>query len=267
MSVHTKFGSPNIIGKLVGSNPALRDQYVVYTAHVDHLGTCPPIEGDNVCHGAMDNASGTAYVLEIARAYATLPRAPHRSVLFVFVTGEEAAFLGSDYFAHFPTVPLNKIVADINLDVAPGILFPSKNVVALGSEHSSIAKDAENAAQQLGYSITPDPLPEENGFIRSDQYSFVLLGIPAVVFWDGGSSTNPQINGVAMVKKYLTTRYHTPLDNMDQPLDYESGAKTAGFTFLVGYEIAQQDQPPTWNKDDFFGTRFGPRHTVPQNRR
>ena len=139
MSVHTKFGSPNIIGKLVGSNPALRDQYVVYTAHVDHLGTCPPIEGDNVCHGAMDNASGTAYVLEIARAYATLPRAPHRSVLFVFVTGEEAAFLGSDYFAHFPTVPLNKIVADINLDVAPGILFPSKNVVGLCSEHSSIA--------------------------------------------------------------------------------------------------------------------------------
>jgi hypothetical protein len=261
VSKHTSFDSPNIIAELAGSDPALRDQYVVYTAHVDHLGICPPVEGDNVCHGTMDNASGTAYVLEIARAYTSLLRAPRRSVLFVFVTGEEAGLLGSDYFAHFPTVPLNKIVVDINLDVAPGILFPTKNVVALGSEHSSIDKDVESAAQQLGYSISPDPMPEENGFIRSDQYSFVLQGVPAVVFWDGGASTNPQINGVAAVKKYLTTNYHTPIDNMNQPLDYESGAKAAWFTFLVGYEIAQQDLPPTWNQGDFFGTKFGPRHT------
>jgi hypothetical protein len=260
VSNQTTLESPSIIGKLVGSDPVLRDQYVVYTAHVDHLGICPPIDGDNVCHGAMDNASGTAYILEIARAYASLPRPPRRSILFVFVTGEEEAFLGSDYFAHFPTAPLDKIAADLNVDVAPGLLFPSRDVVALGTEHSTIGKALERAARQLGYTISPDPLPEENGFIRSDQYSFVLQGVPAVVFWDGGTSTNPQVDGVSLIRKYLTTRYHTPTDSMSQPLDYESGARTAGLIFLAGYETAQQDQPPEWNKNDFFGTKFGSKH-------
>ena len=267
VSNHTTLESTNIIGKLTGSDPVLRNQYVVYTAHVDHLGICPPIDGDNVCHGTVDNASGTAYVLEIARAYASLPRPPRRSILFVFVTGEEEAFLGSDYFAHFPTVPLDKIAADLNLDAAPGLLFPSRDVVALGSEHSTIVKPVEFAAGRLGYTVSPDPLPEENGFIRSDQYSFVLQGVPSVVFFPGGASTKPQVDGVGLVKEYLTTRYHTPKDSMSQPLDYESAAGAAGFIFLAGYEIAQHDEAPEWNKNDFFGSKFGSKHqgsAVPQ---
>ena len=254
--------SPNIIAELKGSDPALRDQYVVYTAHVDHLGICPAVEGDNVCHGAMDNASGTASLLEIARAYASLPKPPRRSVLFVFVTGEEKGLLGSDYFAHFPTVPLKSIVANVNIDGAPGLYYSMKDIVPLGSEHSSLGNDVSAAAKELGYELSPDPMPEEVSFIRSDQYSFVLQGVPAVDITDGIKATDSKVNGLEILKKWLVTRYHTPLDNMEQTMDLDSAAKGSVLNFLVGYQVAQHDAAPTWNKGDFFGTTFGPRHNA-----
>jgi len=253
--------SPNIVAELKGSDPSLRDQYVVYTAHVDHLGICPPVDGDNVCHGAMDNASGTSSLLEIARAYASLPEPPRRSVLFVFVTGEEMGLLGSDYFAHFPSVPLKSIVANVNIDGAPGLYYPMKDVVALGAEHSTMGNEVTAAARQIGYALTPDPMPEEVMFIRSDQYSFVLEGVPAVDVTDGIQATDPKINGLEVIKKWLTTRYHTPLDNMDQPMDFDSAAKGAVMNFLVGYEVAEHSDIPAWNQGDFFGTTFGARRT------
>lgn len=253
--------SPNIVAELQGSDASLRDQYVVYTAHVDHLGICPAVEGDNVCHGALDNASGTSTLLEIARAYANLPKAPRRSVLFVFVTGEEMGLLGSDYFAHSPTVPLKSIVANVNIDGAPGSYFQMKDVVALGAEHSSLGDEVSSAAEVMGYDVSPDPMPEEVSFIRSDQYSFVLQGVPAVNVEDGIHSTDPKVNGLEVIRKWLVTRYHTPLDNMDQPIDFDSMAKGAVMNFLVGYQVAQRDGVPAWNKSDFFGTTFGPRHS------
>jgi Peptidase family M28 len=256
----TVIESPNIVAELKGSDASLRDQYVVYTAHVDHLGICPAVEGDNVCHGALDNASGTASLLEIACGYASLPKPPRRSVLFVFVTGEEMGLLGSDYFAHYPTVPLKSIVANVNIDGAPGVYFPMKDVVVLGSEHSSMSDEVNSAAKALGYDLSPDPMPEEVLFIRSDQYSFVLQGVPAVDITDGVKSTDPNVNGLDVVKKWLVTRYHTPLDNMEQPIDFESAAKGSLMNFLVGYEVAQRPSVPEWNKGDFFGTTFGPRH-------
>ena len=261
VSKPTDLRSSNIIAMLPGSDPALRDQYVVYTAHLDHLGICPPVNGDNVCHGAVDNASGTSSLLEIARAYASLPHAPRRSVLFVFVTGEEMGLLGSDYFAYFPTVPRKSIVANVNIDGAPGLYYAMKDIVPLGAEHSSMGDNVELAARQMGYEISPDPMPEEVAFIRSDQYSFVLQGIPAVDITDGVKAFDPKVDGLAVIKKWLITRYHTPLDNMDQPLDYDSAARASGLNFLVGYELAQQDQPPAWNSGDFFGTTFGPKHS------
>ena len=260
VAVQKVIRSANIIAELKGSDPALRDQYVVYSAHVDHLGICPAINGDNVCHGALDNASGTSSLLEIARAYANLPQPPRRSVLFVFVTGEEMGLLGSDYFAHFPTVPLSSIAANVNIDGAPGSYFAMKDVVALGAEHSTVSDDVATAAKMMGYELTPDPMPEEVGFIRSDQYSFVLQGVPAVDVEDGIHATDPKINGFDVLKKWLVTRYHTPLDNMDQPIDFDSMAKGSVMNFLVGYEIAQRDAAPSWNTGDFFGATFGPRH-------
>ena len=252
--------SSNIVAELKGSDPALRDQYVVYTAHVDHLGICPPVEGDNVCHGAFDNASGTAALLEIARAYASLPKPPRRSVLFVFVTGEEMGLLGSDYFAHFPTVPLKSIVANVNIDGAPGIFVALKDIVPLGAEHSTINEEVLSASKAFGLDISPDPMPEEVFFIRSDQYSFLLQGVPAVNITDGVKAVDPKVNALELEKKWAVTRYHTPADNMEQPMDLDSAAKMSLVNFLVGYEIAQRDAPPAWNKGDFFGTTFGPRH-------
>lgn len=252
--------SSNVIAELRGSDPTLRDQYVVFTAHIDHLGICPAVNGDNICHGALDNASGVAAQLEIARAYAHLPRPPRRSVLFVFVTGEEMGLLGSDYFAHFPTVPLKSIVANVNMDGAPGEYYAMKDIVPLGSEHSTLGEDVAAASNTLGYAVAPDPMPEENNFIRSDQYSFVLQGVPAVDVTDGIHASDPAIDGLALQRKWLVTRYHTPLDSMDQPMDFDEMAKGAVLNFLIGYRIAQHDTAPTWNKGDFFGTTFGPRH-------
>jgi Zn-dependent M28 family amino/carboxypeptidase len=254
------FQSPNIVARLEGSDTVLRHEYVVYTAHVDHLGICPPIGGDNVCHGADDNASGVASLLEIARAYSSLPSAPRRSILFVFVTGEEVGLLGSDYFAHYPSVPLDKIVANINIDCAPGLFYPMKNVVAMGAEHSTLQKNVESVAAKLGYTLAADPMPEENYFIRSDQYSFVLRGIPAIDVSDGPDSTDPNINGLEFQKKWNVTRYHTPLDNMEQPLNFPSAARASAFNFLLGISLADQDRLPAWNQNDFFGVRFGPLH-------
>lgn len=263
VAVQSVIQSANIVAELKGSDPSLRDQYVVYTAHVDHLGICPAVEGDNVCHGALDNASGTATLLEIARAYASMPQPPRRSILFVFVTGEEMGLLGSDYFAHFPTVPLPSIVANINIDGAPGAFYPMKDVVALGAEHSTLGDETAAAAKVMGYDLSPDPLPEEVYFIRSDQYSFVLQGVPAVNISDGVKAVDPKINLLEVEKKWNVTRYHTPLDNIDQPMDFDSMAKLSLLNFLVGYQVAQHDTVPSWNAGDFFGARFGPRHTAP----
>jgi len=258
----TSIESPNIIAALQGSDPKLRNQYVVYTAHVDHLGLCAPSEGDNVCHGALDNASGVSCVLEVARAFARLPQPPRRSVLLVFVTGEEKGLLGSDYFAHYPTVPREQIVANINIDEAPGMLLPLKDIVPLGAEHSSLSEDVLRAATWLGYEISPDPRPEEASLIRSDQYSFVRQGVPAVAIIDGSKSTDPKLDGEVILKRWLTSIYHTPKDNMDQPFYFESAAKAARLNFLVGFEVAEQAAPPTWNVGDFFGQKFAQKPAV-----
>ena len=212
-SSHSSVVSANIIGKITGSDPALRNEFVVYSAHLDHLGICPAVAGDNVCHGALDNASGVATLLEIARAYATLSRAPRRSVLFLFVTAEEIGDMeGSDYFAHCPTVPKQRIVADINIDIAPGMVFYGTNqLTAIGAEHSSLNENAGRAAQRTGYELIGDARPEEDLFIRSDQYSFVKQGIPAVEVRNGGYPPEE-------IKKSFAGHYHTPLDNMEQPI-------------------------------------------------
>jgi hypothetical protein len=256
--------SSNIVAELEGSDPALRNEYVLYTAHLDHVGICPPIGGDDICHGAIDNASGSAAVLEIARAFAALPKPPRRSVLFVFVTGEEMGLLGSDYFAHFPTVPLKAIVADINLDTIPGTYYSMNDVVAVGSEHSTLGKAIADAGKVMGYDITPDPLPDQVAFIRSDQYSFVIQGVPSVWLVDGIHATDPRVNLVEENKKWTEMVYHTPLDSMNQPFAWESMAKATVMNFLVGYQVAQHNAAPAWNANDFFGTTFGPGHGAPE---
>ena len=260
VSRFTPVESHNVIAKLAGSDPKIAQEYVVFTAHVDHLGICRPAEEDTICHGAWDNASGTSAVLEVARAFSSLPRPPRRSILFVFVTGEEKGLLGSDYFAHFPTLPIENIVADVNIDGAPGLLWPNKDIVPLGAEHSSLSKDVEAAARNMGYAISPDPIPEEVIFIRSDQYSFVKQGVPAVFMNPGLQSADLNVDGAAVFRKWISSMYHTPKDNMSQQFYFDSAARSTGLSFLVGYEVAQQTERPTWNAGDFFGAKFAQKH-------
>ena len=257
VSQHLAIESTNIIGMLPGADSKLGHEYVVYSAHLDHLGICPAVNGDKVCHGAWDNASGTAAVLEIAQAFAQLRRLPLRSILFAFVTGEENGLLGSDYFAHHPTVPAEAMVANINIDAVPGMLYPLKDIVALGADDSSLGHNVADAARQLGVEISPDPSPEEVFFIRSDQYPLVRRGVPAVLIREGFKSADPMVNGEQIFKTWLATVYHTPKDDMNGPWDFESAAKSTELNFLVGFEVAQQLERPTWNTGDFFGVKFG----------
>jgi Peptidase family M28/PA domain len=248
--------SPNVVAKLEGSDPALKNEHLVYSAHLDHLGIGEPENGDNIYNGALDNASGSAILLEIARAFHRLNPAPPRSILFVSVTGEEAGLLGSDYFAHYPTVPKQSLVANLNID-EDEMLWPLEDIIAFGAEHSTLQSVMETAAKRMNLSLSPDPMPEEVAFIRSDQYSFVKQGVPSVFPVPGFKSSDSKIKPMEIFKNWEATRYHHPGDNMNQPgLLFPEAAKYARFVFLCGYLVANEPQRPAWNKGDFFGERY-----------
>ncbi len=254
-SRHTTVESPNVLGMLRGSDPVLSKEYVVLSAHVDHLGIGPALDGDSIYNGAYDNASGTAGILEIARAFTTRQRRPRRSILFAAVTAEEKGLLGADYFTHYPTVPIRDVVADLNLDMFL-TLYPVKDVVAFGGEHSSLGSVVKEAAGRLGLAVSPDPFPEEVVFIRADHYAFVRKGIPAVTLSCGLESADPKIDGGPIFRQWLATVYHSPKDDLAQPMDFESAAKIVRLYFLMASQIAETAKRPTWNPGDFFGARF-----------
>ena len=249
--------SPNVVAKLEGSDPLLKGEYLVYTSHLDHLGIGEPVNGDKIYNGALDNASGSSILLEVARAFSKMNPKPRRSILFVSVTGEEAGLLGSDYFGHFPTVAKDSVVANVNTD-EDQMLWPLQDIIAFGAEHSSLDRVVHQAADRMHLVISPDPMPDEVIFIRSDQYSFVKQGVPAVFPTPGFKSDNPKIDPTAIFKAWEQTRYHQPQDDMDQPgLDFNEAAKFARFIFLCGYLITTETPKPTWNKGDFFGDHYG----------
>ena len=249
--------SRNIVGKLEGSDLMLKNEYVVYSSHLDHLGIGEAVKGDSIYNGALDNASGSSILVEVARAFSSMKTRPRRSILFVSVTGEEAGLLGSDYFAHYPTVAKNSIVANVNMD-EDLMLWPLQDIVAFGAEHSSLDEVIKNATARMHLDKSPDPLPDEVVFIRSDQYSFVKQGIPAVFPVPGFKSDDAKINPAAIFENWEKTRYHQPQDDIGQPgLDFDAAAKYARFIFLCGYLITEDPQRPTWNKGDFFGDHYG----------
>ncbi len=249
--------SANVIARLEGSDPALKDEHVVYVAHVDHFGIGVPMKGDSIYNGAHDNASGVAVVLEVAHAYANLPAAarPRRSILFLFVTAEERGLLGSDYFVRYPTVPRAGIVADLALDM-PFLFHPLLDIVPYGAQHSTLDAPVTRAAQKLGLAIAEDPIPEQVLFIRSDHFSFVRQGIPSL-FIKSGFKTGDSRDGAAINAAYRRDVYHKPNDDMSQPFDFEAGASHAKINFLTGWLVAQETARPVWNANDFFGGLFG----------
>ncbi len=250
---HATLRSPNVVGLVRGSDPELADEFVVYTAHLDHIGTEVEDDATKVYNGAYDNAMGVGLMLETARAFAAFP--PPRSVLFVAVTAEERGLLGSDYFVNHPVVPGNAIVANINLDM-PLFLYPVADLIAFGSENSSLQRVAEAAAAAEGFSFTPDPLPEENLFVRSDQYSFVRKGVPAVYLVPGFTSLDEDIDGESMFREHLENHYHKPSDDLSRPVDWDSAVRFARAHARIGFGVAIDVPRPAWNEGNFFGERF-----------
>ncbi|MEQ1798977.1 MAG: M28 family peptidase [Lacibacter sp.] len=252
-TTHTDFESYNVVGLIPGSDKILKNEYVVHSAHLDHLGIGRVVNGDSIYNGAHDNASGVASLLEIARIYKTSGAKPRRSVLIVMVTGEEMGLIGSSYFAANPTVPKSSIVADVNTDM-PTVIAPLLAVVPLGAEHSSIMNNVQFAADYLGLDVEKDPEPAENRFVRSDQYSFVMNGIPALHIKYGNKTAIPGFDMVAFVKQWRAKYYHQSADGLDGIFNFTAAKTYVQLNFLISYSIAQTTERPTWNKGDLFGT-------------
>ncbi len=249
--------SPNVAAIVRGAE--LPDEHVVVTAHLDHVGINDRGE-DRIRNGALDNASGIAALIEIARAVASMKEKPRRSIVFLAVTAEEKGVQGSLAFAKQPSIG-GTIVANVNMDMIT-MLFPMKSLVALGLEHSSLAPLAREAAERNGFVIQDDPQPEEVRFIRSDQFSFVKQGIPAISYKGGLMSADPAIDGEKLTREWLRTVYHSPEDERDQKLDYDTGARWARTNLDLAIAIANAKERPRWNEGDFFGTRFGARQSA-----
>ena len=252
-SRHTILNSPNVGAVVRGADPLLKDEYVVYTAHLDHLGRGRPVNGDDIYNGALDNASGVAAMLAVARAVVSLPERPRRSILFLATTGEEAGMLGSKYFTAHPPVPPANIVAVVNIDGATLMRYPLYRVTARGGEHSTLGLAAERAARQLKVEITQ----ADAGPIGSDHGPFLLRGIPVLWVTAAGDTGRPDIDGEKLRTEWMAQIYHTPKDDLNQPLDFGPAAAFAQLDFLIGYQVAQDDERPRWKPGDFFGEKFG----------
>ncbi len=251
-NAHSEFESQNVIGLIPGSDPKLKNEYVVHSAHLDHVGIGRPENGDSIYNGAHDNASGVASLLEIARVYKNGNAKPKRSVLIVMVTAEEMGLVGSSYFAANPTVPKSSIVANVNTDM-PTVIAPLLSVVPLGAEHSSIMGNVKFAADYLGLEVEKDPEPEQNRFVRSDQYSFVVSGIPALHIKYGNKSNVPGFDMDAFIKAWRAKYYHRAADGMDGIFDFAAAKTYVQLNFLISYSIAQSAEKPVWNPGDLFG--------------
>ena len=239
--------SDNVIGILRGTDPTLKAEYVMISAHIDHVGVGEPINGDRIYNGAMDNASGIATLIETASALAA-NHANQRSIVFVAVTAEEKGLLGSRYFANRPTMPARSIVADLNTDMFLP-LFPLKSLVVQGLEESDLANDLKRVARPLGIEVLSDPEPERNAFIRSDQYSFIKTGVPALSLKVGFVKNSAEHE---IVKRWRTERYHAPSDDLAQPIDRKAAEDFGQIYVLLVEAVANRATRPAWNENSFF---------------
>lgn len=240
--------SANIIAKLEGSDPLLKKEYVVLSAHIDHRGIRKPINGDGIHNGAMDNASGCAALLDVAAELKKGASRPRRSVLFVFFTGEEEGFVGSKYFTTHPTVDPKSIVANLNIDEVLAIA-PFKTVVVLGLDESDMGAAARRAAASLGIPLDPDEagLFHRAYYCCSDQYTFIVHGVPAVRLLVGFPGEL-----AAVAEKWRREIHHTPSDDLKQPVNLETAAKFEEFALETLLEVANDPHRPEWKSSSFF---------------
>ncbi|HVS33868.1 MAG TPA: M20/M25/M40 family metallo-hydrolase [Thermoanaerobaculia bacterium] len=257
-SAHERVQSPNVVGVLQGSDPKLRNEYLVISSHLDHLGVSDPVNGDTINNGALDNASGIAALLEIARAFTSRPARPRRSIIFLATTAEEKGLRGADYFANNPTVPIRQVVGNINIDQIL-MLHAVRDVVPLGMEVSDLGVMARKVAAAMNLEISPEPYPDEVIFVRSDQYPFVKAGVPALYANLGYKPVDGKTDVLAANLTWFRTIYHSPQDDLGQNIDYSMGALLAKFNYLVAVEAANRTAPPAWTPGNYFGEKFGRR--------
>jgi Zn-dependent M28 family amino/carboxypeptidase len=243
------------VGVLEGSDPELKNEYVVFSAHSDHIGFAKTVKKDNINNGAMDNASGTSVMLETARLFSEMEEKPKRSILFVSVTGEEKGLLGADYFARNPTVPVTSMVANVNLDM-PILTYEFADVIAFGANHSDLQESVEKAAANANIELSPDPWPEQALFTRSDHYAFVKQGVPSVFMVPGLKSKDPNVDGSKVFGQFLSMHYHKPSDDINQPFNWNAAETFTKVNAQIGWTLANQKNKPKWNDGDFFGNTF-----------
>ncbi|MDB5705154.1 MAG: aminopeptidase [Sphingomonas bacterium] len=253
VSLKTAFtpgASSNVAGIIPGSDPKLGNEVVILSAHLDHLGVRPDMKGDNIFNGAEDNAIGIASLIEEAKRFKASGKAPRRSVMFLAVTAEEKGLIGSSFFSAHPTVPVDRIVADVNLDM-PVLNYKFEDMIVFGADRSSLGPIVSKAVGALGVTMSPDPMPAEAFFVRSDHYNFVRRGIPSVFLWPGQAGP-----GKAAFNDFYQNRYHKPSDDLTQPIDWSQGIRFVDVNYAIAREIADGDARPRWNKGDFFGTLY-----------
>lgn len=251
----TPAASSNVVGIVPGTDPTVGKEVVILSAHLDHIGVSParPDDApgrDRVNNGALDNAIGIASLIEEAKRFATAPTRPKRTVMFLAVTGEEKGLIGSSYFVDHPTVPLQTIVADINLDM-PVLLYTFEDMIAFGADRSSLGPIVTKAVNAIGIGLSPDPMPEQGFFTRSDHFNFVKKGIPSLFLWPGVKGA-----GAKPFEDFLEHCYHRPCDDLSQPILWDQGVRFVATNYAIARAVADAPQRPTWNKGDYFGTTY-----------
>ena len=256
ITLHNKLrtvDSRNVLAQVEGSDPNLKDEYVIYSAHWDHLGRGEPVKGDDIYNGALDNASGTSALIELARAFTKLPTPPRRSILFLADTAEEQGLLGSQYYATSPIYPLTKTLADINIDEL-NVNGRTKDIIIIGLGFSDLDDVAQRAATVQGRVLRADLEPEKGFYYRSDHFNFAKLGVPSYSFDRGGEDFigKPPDFGKQVRAYWNSNLYHTPQDEVNADWDLSGAIEDLQFFWMIGYQIAQGDKYPGWKP----GTEF-----------
>jgi len=253
-----RVAAPNVVGVIEGSDPQLKNEYVVYSAHWDHLGVgAPNKDGDTIYNGALDNASGVAVVLAIAETIARMPPAqrPKRSSLFLFPTAEEQGLLGAEWYANHPVVPINKTAANVNLD-SMNVLGPTQDFIPLGAERSSLKAVVEAVVRDMSLRVSPDARPEQGSFYRSDHFPFAKAGVPSISLKEGNEYVGRSKEwGEEQFRAYNTAHYHQPSDEMRDTWDFRGMIQEGEIALAIGRMISDMPEKPRFNPGDEFAKK------------
>ncbi len=247
--------SANVLAMLPGADATLKNEFVLVTAHLDHLGRGAAIDGDSIYNGAHDNAVGVAILLEMARALHASGMRPRRSIVFAALTAEEKGLVGSDYLAAHPPLPIEALAANINIDM-PLPLTLTTDLIARGEQNSTLGSIARTAASAHGYRLRPDPAPQNVSLVRSDQFSFIQRGIPSIVMTSGHKARNKSVDAGALRLDFMKNHYHQPSDDLTLPVDYAAAADLARVNLRILWSVANTTSKPQWKSNDFFAKKF-----------